>query len=144
AEIDPAVDARRKVLSVLGGAEPADALAEDELELIDAADRVGGIRVHSHAHAAHAVVRARRLVREVEENAAVIAPEPQPADVEIALARADDRVTQSGFGVEASRPVVQDLELFRSGVSESVAGGGEIGQTFARQALPLVRGVILL
>src|SRR6266481_2680225 len=96
-----------------------------------------------NAHAAHAVVRARRFVREVEEYAAVIAPEPQAADVEVALARADDGVAQSGFCVEASRPVLQDLELFRSGPSESIAGGGEIGQTFARQHLPIVRGVIL-
>jgi hypothetical protein len=36
-------------LSVLGGAKPADALAEHEKELIDAADRVGVIRFHSHA-----------------------------------------------------------------------------------------------
>src|SRR5215510_5448030 len=143
AEIDPAVGARGKLLPVLSGAEPADALAEHEIELIDAADRVGGIRVHSHAHAAHAVVRARRLVCEIEEYAAVIAPEPQPADVEIALARANDRVAQSRFGVEASRPVVQELELFGSGVPESVARGGEVGQAFSRQHLPVVRGVVL-
>src|SRR6516165_2854050 len=143
AEIDPAVGARGKLLSVLGGAEPADALAEHEIELIDAADCVGGIRVHSHAHAAHAVVRARRFVREVEEYAAVIAPEPQSADVEITLARANDRVAQSRFGVEASRPVVQELELFGSGVPESVARGGEVGQAFSRQHLPVVRGVVL-
>src|SRR5262249_1135823 len=98
---------------------------------------------HSHAHAAHAVVRARRFVREVEEYAAVIAPEPQAADVEIALARADDGIKQSGFCVEASRPVFQDLELFRSGPSKSIAGGGEGGQAFARKPLPVVRGVVL-
>src|SRR5262249_56915835 len=98
---------RGERLAVLSGVAPAHALAEDEIELIDAADRVGGIGVHAHAHAAHAVVRARRLVREVEENAAVIAPEPQPADVEIALARADSRVTQFSFGLEASRPALQ-------------------------------------
>src|SRR5262249_14781025 len=68
---------------------------------------------------------------------------PQPADVEIALARANDRVAQSRFGVEASRPVVQDLELFGSGVPESVARGGEVGQAFSRQYLPVVRGVVL-
>jgi hypothetical protein len=63
-------------LSVLGGAEPAHALAEDEVELVDAADLIGGIRFYAYAHAAHAVVRARRLVGKVEENAAIIAPEP--------------------------------------------------------------------
>src|SRR6266498_1779721 len=58
-------------------------------------------------------------------------------------ARADDGIAQSRFGVEASRPVLQDLELFRSGPSESIAGGGEVGQAFARQHLPIVRGVVL-
>jgi hypothetical protein len=77
-------------LSVLRSAEPAHALAENEIKLIDAADRVGGIRFHAHPHSAHAIVRARRLVRKVEEYAAVIAPEPQPAHAEIALARAND------------------------------------------------------
>src|SRR5436190_22566644 len=85
--------------------------------------------------------RIRRLVRKVEENAPVVAPEPQPADVEIAFARADDRIAQSGFCVEASRAVVQELELFRSGVSESIACGGEVGQAFTGQDLPAVRGV---
>src|SRR5439155_14686625 len=143
AEIDSAVEARGKVLSVLGGAEAADALAEDEVELIDAADLIGGIRFHAYAHAAHAVMRARRLVRKVEEKATVIAPEPQPADVEIALAGADDGVNQSGFCIEASRPIFQKLELFRSGPAESIARGGEVGQAFPRQHLPVVRRVIL-
>src|SRR5262249_13244545 len=67
----------------------------------------------------------------------------KPLTLRIALARANDRVAQSGFGVEASRPVFQDLELFRSGPSESIAGGGEVGQAFARQHLPVVRGVVL-
>ena len=130
-------------MSVLGGAEAADALAEDEVELIDAADLIGGIRFHAHAHAAHAVVRARRLVRKVEENAPVVAPEPQPADVEIALACTDDWIAQSGFCVETPRAVVQELEFFRSGPSESIACGGEVGQAFRGQDLPVVRGVIL-
>src|SRR6266446_6247956 len=87
AEIDPPVDARRKVLSVLGGAEAA--------------------------------------------------------DVEIALALANDGVAQSGFGVEAFGPVVQELELFGSGAPEAVACGGEVGQALAGQDLPVIRGIIL-
>jgi len=141
AEIDPAVEARRKVLSVLGGAEAAETLAEDEVKLIDCARLVGRIRVRPEADAAHAIVRARRFVRHVEERAAIIAPEPQPADVEIALALANDGVAQSGFGVgEAFGPVVQELELFRSGAPEAVACGGEVGQAFAGQDLPVIRG----
>src|SRR5438105_4027192 len=143
AEIDPAVDARRKVLSVLGGAEAAETLAEDEVKLIDCARLVGRIRVRPEADAAHAIVRARRFVRHIEERAAIIAPEPQPADVEIALALANDGVAQSGFGVEAFGPVVQELELFGSGPPEAIACGGEVGQSFAGQDLPVIRGVIL-
>src|SRR5262249_48820334 len=52
-------------------------------------------------------------------------------------------IAQPRFGVEASRPVVQELKLFRSGPSESIAGGGEVGQAFARKHLPVVRGVVL-
>ena len=45
AEIDPAVDARRKLLPVLGGAEPADALAEHEIELIEPEDQTIGQQI---------------------------------------------------------------------------------------------------
>src|SRR5205807_9205514 len=54
-----------------------------------------------------------------------------------------DRVVRSRFGVEASRPVIKGLELFGSGVPDSVARGGEVGQAFSRQHLPVVRGVVL-
>src|SRR4029077_11741831 len=91
----------------------------------------------------HTIVRARRIVRKVQKNAAVIAPEPQSADAEIALARANDWVTQPGLGVEASRSIVQEFQLFRSGVAESVARGGEVGQAFGVQDLAVVRPVKL-
>jgi hypothetical protein len=87
--------------------------------------------------------RAWRVVRHVEERAAVVAPEPQPCQVEIALAGADDRVGQADLGVLALGAVIQDLERKCPRPAMSVARIEEAGEALAGQHLAVVQGLVL-
>ena len=137
-EVDPAVEARGEIAAVLGAAEALDALAEDEEELVDAAQGVGRVAVYANAKAAQAIERARRRSRQVEEDAAILGPEREGGDVEVALAGADDRVAQPAFEVQAPGVVEQEILVAAEvGIPEAIAGIGEKGQAFAVEHLPV-------
>ena len=94
--------------------------------------------VHANAKAAQAIERTRRRSRQVEEDAAVLGPECEGGDAEVALAGANDRVAQPAFEVQAPGVVEQKILVTAEvGVSEPIAGIGEKGQAFAVEHLPV-------
>src|SRR5580704_3382055 len=96
-EIDAAIEAAGQRLAVLGAADALQALAQDQVDLIDAIDRIGPVGIDLEAAAAQAIQRAWRLGRIIEDDAFVLRHEPERGHRKIALARADDRKGQSGL-----------------------------------------------
>src|SRR5262249_50277080 len=113
-------------------------MAEHEEELVDGAGLVGGIPLRPDAEAAQAVERARPQARLIEEDAAVFRAEYQAGDVQIALGRADDRVAQPAFEIEAPGVIEQKgLPFPEVGPPETVAAVGEEGQAFGGEHLSI-------
>src|SRR5207248_3434349 len=94
AEVGAAVGTRVERVDGIGGAEPVDALAEGDVELVDAAKAIRQIGVSPDTGAAQAIARAGRRIGIVENDAVGIAHESKSGEGEIAFARSNHWIAQ--------------------------------------------------
>ena len=125
----------------MGASDALDALAELEIEQIDRAGLVGGIRFRPQAKTPRMRSSVLGGVSGISKNEPLSSlAKNTPATLRLRFARADDRIAQPALGVEALGLVEQKLLLDSEiGAAEPVAGCGEEGQALAGQHLPIGR-----
>src|SRR5260370_38414025 len=85
AEIDPAVEAAGQRLAVAGAAESLQALARDDIDLIDAVERIGPVPIDLEGASAQPGERAGRRVGGIEDDPLVLGPAARPGHRKITL-----------------------------------------------------------